>query len=115
MKDLNWLGVPERIKYKIAVIMFKIVKGNAPEYLTELIQKKTYRRHLCSMSDLKDLVPAFYRNSQAANSVLDSSGVWIWLDLPKHLHDERNITVFMKNHKTCLFQWSYAEVTLFQS
>ena len=107
MKGLHWLRVPERIKYKTAIIMFKIVRGNAPEYLTELIQKKTYRRHLCSMSDLKDLVSAFYRNSQAANPALDSSGIRIWLDLPKHLYDERNIIVFKKNLKTYLFQQYY--------
>ena len=83
MKDLHWYRVPERIKYKIAVIIFKIVRGNAPEYLTELIQKKTHRRCSYSTSDLNDLVPAFYRNSQAADSALDSSGVRIWLYLPK--------------------------------
>ena len=103
-KDLHWLTVPGSIKHKITVIMFKIVRGNAPEYLTELIQKKTHRRCLCLMSDLKDLVSAFYRNNQAANSALNSSGIRIWLDLPKHLHDERNINVFKKNLKTYLFQ-----------
>ena len=86
--------------------MFKIVRENAPEYLTELIQMKTHRRHLCSTSDLKGQVPAFYRNSQAANSALNSSAVRIWPDLPKHLHDERNINVFKKNLKTYLFQQS---------
>ena len=107
MKDLHLLRVPERIKYNIAVIMFKIVRGNAPEYLTELIQKKTHSRCLCSTSDLKDLVPAFYRNGQAANSALHSSGARILLNLPKHLHDKINIDVFKKNHKTNPFQQSY--------
>ena len=103
MKDIHLLRVPDRIKNRIAVIMFKIVRGNAPEYLTELIQKKTHRRLLWSTSDLKDLVPAFYMNRQASNSVLFSSGVRIWLDLPKHLCDERNINVFKKNLRHTYF------------
>ena len=100
MKDLHWLSVPERIKYKIAVIMFKLVRRNAPEYFMELIQKKTHRKCLCLTSNLEDLAPAFYRNSQAANSALDSSGVRIWLDLLRILCDERNINAFKKNLKT---------------
>ena len=34
---------------------------------------------------------------------MDSSGVRIWPDLPRHLHDERDTDVFKKNLKNAYF------------
>ena len=37
MKELHWLKVPDRITYKIALLMYKCVKGLAPEYLIDIV------------------------------------------------------------------------------
>ena len=31
--DLHWLPYPQRVKYKVCMLMFKCVKGLAPAYL----------------------------------------------------------------------------------
>ena len=34
--DLHWLPYPQRISYKICLLMFKCLKGLAPAYLSDL-------------------------------------------------------------------------------
>ena len=36
LKNLHWLPIRYRIQYKIALITFKTLNGNGPEYLAEL-------------------------------------------------------------------------------
>ena len=35
--SLHWLRVPERIEYKIAVLVYKVLNGLAPRYLLTVI------------------------------------------------------------------------------
>ena len=37
IQELHWLKIPEWIKYKVAVLTFKCVKGDAQTYLKDLI------------------------------------------------------------------------------
>ena len=37
LADIHWLKVKERIDYKVLTIMYKCVNGQAPGYLTELL------------------------------------------------------------------------------
>ena len=34
---LHWLRVPERIVYKLQVLIFKVIHGNAPQYLGPVV------------------------------------------------------------------------------
>ena len=43
--DLHWLKINECITYKVCVLMYKCIKGMAPEYLSELVIKD----HGCSL------------------------------------------------------------------
>ena len=36
LMDLHWLWVPQRIQYKLSVLMYRCLNGAAPRYLTEL-------------------------------------------------------------------------------
>ena len=40
MHDLHWLMIPQRIQFKIACLMYKCIKGQAPKYLTDLLPSK---------------------------------------------------------------------------
>ena len=52
MKELHWLKVPDRITYKIALLMYKCVKDLAPEYLIDIVITP-HRRRLRSTTELK--------------------------------------------------------------
>ena len=36
LMDLHWLRVPERVKFKLCVLMHRCLNGAAPRYLTKL-------------------------------------------------------------------------------
>ena len=36
MLYVHWLRVPERVRYKLCLLVFKAVHGTAPDYLSEL-------------------------------------------------------------------------------
>ena len=53
--NLHWLPVAFRVKFKIALIVFKALKGKAPSYLIELLHAKTPGRYAL-LSDRKHLL-----------------------------------------------------------
>ena len=49
--DLHWLDVPERIKYKVCMMMCRCLDGTAPQYLTAHwapVSETASWQHLCS-------------------------------------------------------------------
>ena len=81
LKDLHWLKVCERIRYKIATLMFNIKCKTAPMYLQELVKEKLYRRALrstTSLSSVGQFDQPFGRTSQVFNSSFIISGPRIW-------------------------------------
>jgi len=66
LKDLHWLWVPERITYKLCVLVYNCLHGSAPRYLQEVIQpvaEVTSRRRLRPSSSSALLVPVTWRTS----------------------------------------------------
>jgi len=56
MRDLHWLCVPERITYKLCVLVYNCLHGTAPRYLQDVIKPVavTSRRYLRSTSSPED-------------------------------------------------------------
>ena len=48
LKELHWLPVSERIKYKVALITFKTLSTQQPQYLANLVTPYKPVRDLCS-------------------------------------------------------------------
>ena len=42
LKELHWLPVAYRVLYKILVLVYKCIKGDAPSYLSDLVTIKTH-------------------------------------------------------------------------
>ena len=57
MIELHWLPVKYRIMYKILLLVFKCLSGEAPTYLQEMIRWHVPRRTLRSSSALLLEVP----------------------------------------------------------
>ena len=109
MWDLHWLWVPERIIYKVALLMFKVLNDLAPGYLCRLINKKSHSRRLQSITQYEDrnIQPISYRTLQALHLSFAARGPKNWISLPKDLKAERDIMEFKKKLKTHPFEWSY--------
>ena len=63
LKELHWLPVTSRINYKIALMVFKCLHGQAPGYLTDLIVKYEPVRNLRSSKNNDLCVPKTKRKT----------------------------------------------------
>ena len=109
LKQLQWLPVTHRIRFKLLLMTFKAVHGLSPKFIRDLIITKTYPRYklrssnsiLLQCSNTKSLVALGYRSFRWAAPRL-------WNALPA---TQRNITCLetFKNHlKTYLVTRSFS-------
>jgi len=55
LRDLHWLGVPERIQFRLCVLAFRCLNASAPPYLAESVRRTADvegRRHLRSYTSM---------------------------------------------------------------
>ena len=82
--NLHCLRVPERIQYKLYVLVPRCLNGAAPQYLSELIQPLSdvdSRRRLRSASTAEVLMPTT-RRSTIGDRALAVAGPRAWNSLP---------------------------------
>ncbi len=106
MRDiLHWLPVPERTMFKLCVIVYKCLRGTAPDYLSRQcirLQSVPSRSQLRSAASGQLFVPA-------TNLVLSQRGFYhagpaAWNNLPPHLtNNSLSFQIFKRKLKTFLF------------
>ena len=102
LRDLHWLPVLQRIKFKILILVFKCVHQFAPPYLVELIHQHVPRRSLRSAE--KDLLTVPYTNSDMCRTrAFSIAGPVLWNALPQQLRAIDNLNSFKSALKTYLF------------
>ena len=57
MRDLHWLKIPERIIYKLCLLVYKCCNNLTLKYLSELLPSRTSSRPLRSSHSAKSLRP----------------------------------------------------------
>ena len=50
LRQLHWLKVPERIDYKLALLVYKCLQGVAPSYLADDVEARHRLRSASSLS-----------------------------------------------------------------
>ena len=102
LEALHWLPVSSRITFKILLYVFKILNGQAPGYLTELLSYYKPARCLRSSSDTTCLVL-----HSSATAIGDKRfqivAVKSWNLLPIEIRTVTSIVTFKKLLKTYLF------------
>ena len=114
LASFHWLRAPERISFKLAVLVYRALHGTAPRYLSDF---------LCRVADL----PSRCRLRSATSNQLDvrpsrlvtvgdrsfgSVGPKLWNCLPDDITSASSLSVFRKKLKTHLFQQSYPDIIL---
>ena len=103
--DLHWLKIKERIVYKVCVLMYKCIKGSAPQYLSEIVIKD-HGRSLRSAT-LNNLPTVRCNTAIAHNSAFSSTGPRLWNMLPIDIKSSNDLEVFKTKLKIFLFNISY--------
>ena len=92
--DLHWLDVPERVKYKLCMMMCRCQDGTAPQYLTAHwtpVSETASRQHLRSAASHQLTVPP-HRRVTYSGRAFSIAGPSTWNSLPKRLRDPPNNT-----------------------
>ena len=108
MKDLRWVPVNLRIKYKLCVMMHLIFTQQCPEYMKELVlltASSTTRPGLRSESGLSYRKPKI--RTKFGERAFSYSGPAAWNSLPDYLQSTTNTNSFKKLLKTHLFAAAY--------
>ena len=109
--DLHWLPFPQRISYKICLLMFKCLKGLAPAYLSDLCVGTAAvvgRAGLISAAR-GDLVVPGHRTEWGSRSFA-VDGPRCWNKLPVGLRDfSVGLETFARRLKTHLFRVSFSD------
>jgi hypothetical protein len=107
LKSLHWLPVEHRINYKINLLTFKALHGQAPSYLTELLKEYKAPRHLRSNSKglLQEKKSRLKRGGDRAFSVCAPK---LWNKLPRHVISCDSLEGFKSAMKTHYFNIAFS-------
>ena len=101
MRELHWLPVRQRIRFKTAVLVFKCLHGLATEYLSEYCKLMTGRSHLRSANVCLLSVPR--TRTTYGDRSFAVSGPLAWNSLPVALRSSDVEETFRRHLKTFLF------------
>ena len=103
LKELHWLPVASRIKYKLCLLMHLIHTGRAPQYLANSVQSITSSSRRC----LRSTETAHYitRNTRTKfdERGFSYAGPAAWNCLPSHLQSTAETSAFKRHLKHLLF------------
>lgn len=106
--SLHWLRFPERVVFKLAVLVYRAIHGTAPAYLSTFTTAAAASRRsgLRSSSSSRLLVPRFKCSTIGARS-FPVAGATVWNNLPADITSSPSLTIFRHRLKTHLFSFSY--------
>ena len=107
LRELHWLRLPERNKFRLAVLVFRCRNNTAPAYLAKDLQWATdddSRRRLRSASSHKLIVRRSRRT--IGDRAFSVAAPRLWNALPPDVVSAPSLPVFKKLLKTHLFNQS---------
>ena len=106
---LHWLDVPDRVTYKLGLLMHRCLQGTAPNYLIDCctpVSDVVGRQRLRSASRLQLVVPR-HRLTTLGRRAFAVMGPTVWNLLPDDVRAQQNSDSFCRHLKTFLFSHYY--------
>ena len=109
LKTLHWLPIKFRIQFKSLLLVYKCFNGQAPSYLSELLELKsmTSRLGLSSTCDRTLLCVPFTKRKTFADRSFSIAGPRLWNCLPKTIRESPNPDCFKKHLQTYMFDIAF--------
>ena len=92
--SLHWLRVPERIRFKVAVLVYRALHGTAPTYLTNFLSVANSGRRGLRSADTERLVIPRTRLSTIGDRAFPIAGAVIWNGRPTYVTSLPSLAVF---------------------
>ena len=107
LKDLHWLPVRYRIKYKIGIITFKALTNQAPAYIQDMIVQQHNSRYTLRSDSAITLVVPRTKQRTLGDRAFAVAAPNLWNDLPKAIRAATSIEQFKGQLKTHYFHLAY--------
>ena len=109
----HWLRIPQRIQFKVAVLMYKVLHGCAPSYLGPFVRVADLpsRRALRSANTSRLIQPQS-NQSIIGDRAFPVAGPQVWNSLPPEVTSAPSLDTFLRRLKTHLFTVSYSNIQL---
>ena len=106
--DLHWLWSPERIDFKLAMLIYRCLHSLAPQYLYNYVQRVT-DSNSCRLrsSSSSQLVIRHTRLSTVGDCTFPVAASRLWNSLPPIITSAPTLTVFRNRLKPYLFSQSF--------
>ena len=104
---LHWLPVKSRIEFKILLLTYKALNGQAPSYLKELIVPYYPTRTLHSQNAGLLVVPRVSK-SRMRGRAFSYQAPLLWNHLPVWVREADTLSMFKSRLKTFLFDKAYS-------
>jgi hypothetical protein len=105
-KELHWLPVEARCKFKIITLTWKALNNIGPAYIKDLLTVKVSRSDLRSYSSTVLEVPKTNLKG-CGNRAFCKSAPVLWNDLTQELRNTEKLDTFKSRLKTKLFKEYY--------
>lgn len=108
LKTFHWLPVKYRVLFKIAILTFKSIYGQSPEYLRELINIRSNTQYnLRSNNGLFLTFPTIKTRKTLRDRAFCVAAPTVWNNLPESIRKEQDFKKFKSLLKTFLFKTAY--------
>ena len=93
-KELNWLSFENRLRYHTAILIYKVINGECPAYMTNLISIASNNSYnLRSSTNLSITIKQFPRTKYLKNSFVFLSRN-VWNSIPANIRLMPNLNLF---------------------
>jgi hypothetical protein len=109
LRDLHWLRIAERINFRLSVLVYRGLHGQAPAYITSDLQRVSdveSRQRLRSASTAALLVPST-QHKTIGDRAFPVTAARAWNSLPTFVTNAPSLPVFRRRLKTELFARSF--------
>ena len=107
MRQLHLLPIIFRCKYKVLLLVYRCINGQAPEYLQQKLSLRNPVWITCSATERDILQIPYNKRRTLADCGFSLAGPKFWNSLPLEIRTAPTVSIFMKLLKTHLFTICY--------
>ena len=102
--DLHWLDIKSRIDFKVTLLTFKAIHGQAPAYICELVNLKPNSSYGLRSNNKMLLSTLNFRTLPTlGDRAFAAAAPKLWNAIPLSIRQEQNLEHFKKKLKTFIF------------
>ena len=107
LRELHWLPVKYRLRFKVNTFTYKVLNGLAPIYMSDIVLKHQPTRSLRSTEKSLIVVPVL---RTATERCFSRHAAILWNDLPENIKQLNTLSSFKKHLKHIFLNWHTTDV-----